>query len=471
MMKLVTIFSLAGLTLSSYVSAAPTSYAVNAGGPAYMAADGTQYEADNYFTGGGTSITRSVISNTFDQVLYQSERLGKTTYRFPVNNGRYAVKLQFAENYFTAVDKRVFDVLIENTIFLKQLDIFSKATRNKALDYTFTAEVTDGELTIDLKNATKDQPTISAIRVSPESSSLAIPGMIQAELYKEGGQGVAFNDTTPSNLGGGLRTDAVDIQATSDSGGGFNVGWIEPGEWLAYKVSVATTGVYNFSARVASGAVGTKVFHVEADGEDISGPISFTINNGWQNYSTIDIGNLPLSTKVTQLRLVFDQGSFNINYLNVLANPNALLASVRFPDPQFAACVTNMATTFGCLRAVDAHTLECPNSGIRSVSGIEIFSGLATVRLSHNQITQADFINHPNLTFISLEHNRVIQRIDVSGAPQLKTLDLWENSLTTINFNNNPLLNWLSVGENPLTPETKTYIRSLPHITSLQIDP
>src|SRR6218665_3416641 len=49
----------------------------------------------------------------------------------------------------------------------------------------------------------------------------------QAEDYS------AFNDTTAGNQGGAYRSDNVDIEATSDTGGGFNVGWIETGEWLA----------------------------------------------------------------------------------------------------------------------------------------------------------------------------------------------------------------------------------------------
>ena len=50
----------------------------------------------------------------------------------------------------------------------------------------------------------------------------------QAENYN------AFNDTTAGNSGGAFRADNVDIEATADSGGGFNVGWIAAGEWLAF---------------------------------------------------------------------------------------------------------------------------------------------------------------------------------------------------------------------------------------------
>ena len=48
----------------------------------------------------------------------------------------------------------------------------------------------------------------------------AIPGTIQAEDYDTGGEGVAFHDTTAGNSGAQYRTDAVDIEATTDGGGG-----------------------------------------------------------------------------------------------------------------------------------------------------------------------------------------------------------------------------------------------------------
>ena len=51
--------------------------------------------------------------------------------------------------------------------------------------------------------------------------------VFQAESYN------AFYDTTPGNTGGAFRNDAVDIEPTTDNGGGFNVGWVVAGEWLA----------------------------------------------------------------------------------------------------------------------------------------------------------------------------------------------------------------------------------------------
>jgi hypothetical protein len=81
-----------------------------------------------------------------------------------------------------------------------------------------------------------------------------------------GGEGVGYHDTTSGNDGGQFRFDNVDIQVTTDVGGGYNVGWIDPGEWLAFTVEVAQSGRYDLGARVASPVAGNKSLHVAVDG-------------------------------------------------------------------------------------------------------------------------------------------------------------------------------------------------------------
>ena len=47
---------------------------------------------------------------------------------------------------------------------------------------------------------------------------------LEVEDYKDGGSGVGYWDNSSGNLGGSYRTDDVDIESTSDVGGGYNVG-------------------------------------------------------------------------------------------------------------------------------------------------------------------------------------------------------------------------------------------------------
>ncbi len=59
---------------------------------------------------------------------------------------------------------------------------------------------------------------------------------------------MGYHDSEASNQGGAYRSTTVDIEANTDQGGGYNVGWIVAGEWLNYTVDVATAGTYDLNA-------------------------------------------------------------------------------------------------------------------------------------------------------------------------------------------------------------------------------
>lgn len=68
-------------------------------GAVYLEHGGRYYwGADNFFTGGSTySITSIPISNTADDGVYQTERLGLFTYQIPVPVGMYEINIHLAE--------------------------------------------------------------------------------------------------------------------------------------------------------------------------------------------------------------------------------------------------------------------------------------------------------------------------------------------------------------------------------------
>jgi hypothetical protein len=104
----------------------------------------------------------------------------------------------------------------------------------------------------------------------------------------------------------------VDIEATLDAGGGYNVGWIAPGEWLEYTVNVSTSGTYRLDVRVAS-AVSGGTFHVEVGGTNVSGTLSAPGTGGWQAWTTVSVPAVSLVAGLQEMRLAFDSGSFNVN--------------------------------------------------------------------------------------------------------------------------------------------------------------
>ena len=108
---------------------------------------------------------------------------------------------------------------------------------------------------------------------------VTLPGRIEAENYRYGGEGVGYHDTSDGNNGGVYRFDDVDIR---QSVGHFQVSSIEAGEWLAYDVDVQQSGLYTVTAHVSSGCCNfPKTFHIESDGVDVGDRVDFELLDSW----------------------------------------------------------------------------------------------------------------------------------------------------------------------------------------------
>ena len=138
-----------------------------------------------------------------------------------------------------------------------------------------------------------------------KGTPFAAGSRIQVEDFDNGGEGVAFHDTTSANLGGKYRTAGVDIDANGDGSGGYHVGYAVAGEWLEYTMNVMTAGTYTFSARVASPRDGAR-FHVEIEGRDVTGPLAVPNSGAWQTYRTLTKSGVALPSGAHIVRIRFD---------------------------------------------------------------------------------------------------------------------------------------------------------------------
>jgi endonuclease/exonuclease/phosphatase family metal-dependent hydrolase len=162
----------------------------------------------------------------------------------------------------------------------------------------------------------------------PFSGSPApVPGTIEAENFDNGGEGVAYHDTTGANEGGQYRSTGVDIESSSE--GGYDVGWTAAGEWLNYTVAVANAGSYTVQLRVASPGGGA--MHVGFNAaSNVWVPVSIPATGGWQNWTTVSV-TVPLGAGVQQMTLRPDTGGFNLNYVTVAAVPGVVLPPAVSP--------------------------------------------------------------------------------------------------------------------------------------------
>jgi len=174
--------------------------------------------------------------------------------------------------------------------------------------------------------------------VIPYKENIIKPdGILFATDYDIGRSGVAYHDKdsaeywvstskrTPWNIGGQYRNDGVDIELCKDAvTNGYNVGWIETGEWLQYSIYLPENGLFDVNIRSAS--------------KENSGQMKLLINDAFasenilipqtgetQNWKTIKIKNIKLAKGWNRLRLLATSGGFNLNYLQFIRTDNTAM--------------------------------------------------------------------------------------------------------------------------------------------------
>lgn len=167
-----------------------------------------------------------------------------------------------------------------------------------------------------------------------------VPGRIEAENYDEGREGLGYHEanTNGNQSDADYRNDEVDIEATEDVDGDYNIAYILNGEWLAYTVDVQETGTYDLDFRMATDG-DNKTFHIEVDGVDVSGPVAVPNTGGWQTWETITVNDIDLSSGEQEIRIVFDADYMNFNYMEFRSQVVTSLNSIDntaieiYPNP------------------------------------------------------------------------------------------------------------------------------------------
>jgi PKD repeat protein len=231
-----------------------SAWAVNSGGSAFTASDGTVYAADTGFSGGSTYSKNVAIAGTSDDALFQTERYGNFSYAAPVANGSYMVTLYFAEIYHTAAGSRSFDVLMEGTERISNLDIFGEVGATTA--YITQTPVTVGDGTLNLQFVSNvDNAKVDAIKVTPVANS---------------GDPVASFTASPQNPKPG-DTVTVDASASYDPDGSIT------GYGVNYGDGASANGKITTHQYSAAGTYTVTVTVTDNDGKIASATKSITV--------------------------------------------------------------------------------------------------------------------------------------------------------------------------------------------------
>ncbi|WP_405989322.1 carbohydrate-binding protein [Streptomyces sp. NBC_00986] len=197
----------------------------------------------------------------------------------------------------------------------------------------------------------------------------AVPGTVQAEDYDTGGQGVAYNVTSVNGNANSYRADGVDLDNTSDAGGGYNLGWTGPGQWFRYTVDVATAGTYTLDLRIAAPSAVPGALHLsDASGTNLTGAVDLPATGDWQTWGTATTQvTLPAGRQV--LTLDQDSGGWNINNFAFATGSSAPSATLTATPGSLTFADQTVNTTSA------AQTVTVTNSGTATASLTGITAG------------------------------------------------------------------------------------------------
>ncbi|MDB5054635.1 MAG: spore protein [Bacilli bacterium] len=134
---------------------------------------------------------------------------------------------------------------------------------------------------------------------TPTPTGAAIPGKIEAESYS--------------------AMFGVVNETTIDTGGGVDVGYIDPGDWMDYKVNAQTAGSYTVGFRVASPVTGGQ-FQLKNSSGTVLGSLTIPNTGGYQIWQTANL-NVTLPAGNQTLRVYLVTGEPNLNWLNFIKIP------------------------------------------------------------------------------------------------------------------------------------------------------
>jgi hypothetical protein len=141
---------------------------------------------------------------------------------------------------------------------------------------------------------------------SNTGTTYPVPGTVQAENYS--------------------AMSGVQLETTTDTGGGQNVGYIDAGDWMDYKVNVASAGTYTVSYRVASlnggGSIQLK------SGSTVLATTAVNATGGWQTWTTVT-ATATLAAGAQTLRLQAAAGGFNINWVSMTGSSSTFSTTIQ----------------------------------------------------------------------------------------------------------------------------------------------
>jgi chitinase len=131
----------------------------------------------------------------------------------------------------------------------------------------------------------------------------------------------------------------VQTEATTDAGGGSNVGWIDATDWMAfYNINFPVTGTYKVEYRVASLSGGGRVSCDLNAGTIQLGAVDIPSTGGWQNWTTVS-HNVYITAGTYNFGVYAQTGGWNLNWVRI--TPPATGAKISTTNEMVSNLIDN----------------------------------------------------------------------------------------------------------------------------------
>lgn len=198
-------------------------------------------------------------------------------------------------------------------------------------NYSITAIATDadGKENVSTKRTLK----VNGKRTPYTSKFITIPGVIQAENFDKGGEGLTFHDSDSNREGDkNYRSDSEGVDFVVGNGG-TAIGYTAANEWLEYSIHVTEAGKYSYDATVSSGTTGSgfSIGLVKNNSVTTLARVSVpqTGNSNWDTYKVVS-GNLSRNLEEGEqiLRITITGAQCNIDKIELKCTVSAGIESV-----------------------------------------------------------------------------------------------------------------------------------------------
>ncbi|MBW3129063.1 carbohydrate-binding protein [Hymenobacter profundi] len=141
---------------------------------------------------------------------------------------------------------------------------------------------------------------------------------------KTGGTTAPTSTTIQAESYGSMN--GVQLENTTDTGGGQNVAYIDAGDWMAYNnVNFPTSGSYKIEYRVASPSGATLSSDLNAGSTQL-GSVSIPATGGWQNWTTVS-QTVNVNAGTYNFGVFAQTGGWNFNWLRITKVTTATLSA------------------------------------------------------------------------------------------------------------------------------------------------